>query len=194
MTGKKLQLLVGLGNPGRKYSRTRHNVGFMVADRIAENFSINLNSKKFDTEFGKGQINGNNVIIAKPMAYMNRSGPPVLNLAKYYNILIEDLLVIHDDIDLDFERIKIKSKGGHGGHKGIKSLIDAFGSGDFSRIRIGVGRPEVQMDVSDHVLGKFSSGEKKFLDRFIERSGEAAVNVLCEGIIKGMNRFNFINI
>jgi PTH1 family peptidyl-tRNA hydrolase len=194
MTGKKLQLLVGLGNPGRKYSRTRHNVGFMVADRIAENFSINLNSKKFDTEFGKGQINGNNVIIVKPMAYMNRSGPPVLNLAKYYNILIEDLLVIHDDIDLDFERIKIKSKGGHGGHKGIKSLIDAFGSGDFSRIRIGVGRPEVQMDVSDHVLGKFSSGEKKFLDRFIERSDEAAVNVLCEGIIKGMNRFNFINI
>jgi PTH1 family peptidyl-tRNA hydrolase len=194
MTGKKLQLLVGLGNPGRKYSRTRHNVGFMIADWIAENFSINLNSKKFDTEFGKGQINGNNVIIAKPMAYMNRSGPPVLNLAKYYNILIEDLLVIHDDIDLDFERIKIKSKGGHGGHKGIKSLIDAFGSGDFSRIRIGVGRPEVQMDVSDHVLGKFSPGEKKFLDRFIERSGEAAVNVLCEGIIKGMNRFNFINI
>jgi PTH1 family peptidyl-tRNA hydrolase len=190
MSQKRVFLIIGLGNPGKRYGNTRHNAGFMVIDEIADAFSIPIDKKKFDVVFGRGKIDSHDVILAKPMAFMNKSGPPTLNLASYFSIPCEDLLVIHDDIDLTYERIKIKSKGGHAGHNGIRSLIDAFGNGDFDRIRIGIGRPQAQNGVSSHVLGKFSAVEAKNFDRIVKRARDAAVTVICSGVREGMDKFN----
>jgi len=186
----QVRLVVGLGNPGREYEKTRHNAGFMAVDHIAQTFSISLDKSKFNTVFGKGLIEGVDVILAKPMAFMNKSGPPVQNLAGYFKILSKDMLVIHDDIDLDFGRIKIIEKGGHGGHNGVRSLMDAFGVGDFPRIRIGIGRSGTGADVTDHVLGKYSADESKTLGQIITGARDAVVTILCKGIKDGMNRFN----
>jgi PTH1 family peptidyl-tRNA hydrolase len=124
------------------------------------------------------------------MAFMNRSGPPVQKLAHYYQIQCEDMLVIHDDIDLAYGRLKIKEKGGHGGHNGIRSLMDAFGGGDFVRLRIGVGRSEFGQSVTNHVLGRFSAQHAEFLNRIISAGRDAVVTVLCKGTKAGMNLFN----
>jgi len=190
MPKNRVRLVVGLGNPGNTYQRTRHNVGFMVVDQIAEAFSIALVKQKFDTVFGRGSVDDVEVVLAKPMAFMNRSGPQVQKIARYFRILSEDMLVVHDDIDLAFGRIKIKEKGGDGGHKGVRSIIDAFGGGDFVRLRIGVGRPEAGISAADYVLGKFSLKEKKVLHRIITEARDAVVTILCKGAKEGMDRFN----
>jgi PTH1 family peptidyl-tRNA hydrolase len=182
--------VVGLGNPGRSYQDTRHNAGFMIADKIAGDYRISFSKKKFDTVYGRGCIEGIDILLAKPMAYMNRSGPPVQQLAQYYRIQSADLLVIHDDIDLAFGRLKIKEKGGHGGHNGIRSLIEAFGGGNFARLRIGVGRSESGSGVTDHVLGKFTSQQTPILDRIIKNARDAVVTILSQGTKVGMNVFN----
>ncbi len=186
----KLRLVVGLGNPGVRYRKTRHNVGFMAVDSIAQQFGIALDREKFGVVFGRGSVERVTVVLAKPVAFMNRSGPPVQQLAHYYRIPCEDMLVIHDDIDLAFGKLKIKKKGGHGGHNGVRSLMDAFGGGDFVRLRIGVGRSEAGISVTDHVLGKFSAEQAKILDRIISSARDAVVTVLCEGTQVGMNVFN----
>ena len=186
----QLHLLIGLGNPGGQYKKTRHNAGFMLIDAVSDTFSIALNKKKFDAEFGRGYIEDVEVILAKPQAFMNRSGPPVQKLAAYFNISIQDILVIHDDIDLNLGRIKIKKKGGGGGHNGIKSLINALHSGDFPRLRIGTGRPDEHTEVIGHVLGRFTDRESEIMERTIFRAKEAVVTIICNGIKEGMNRFN----
>ena len=190
MPQKRLHLVVGLGNPGDAYKQTRHNTGFMVVDEVADSFSISLNKSKFEALFGRGFVNGVEVIIVRPMAFMNRSGPPVYQIATYFKIPSEDMLVVHDDIDLAFGRIKIQEKGGDGGHKGIRSLMDVFGGGDFTRLRIGIGRSEREISVTDHVLGRFSSDEKAVMKQIITHAKDAVVNILCKGIEEGMNRFN----
>jgi PTH1 family peptidyl-tRNA hydrolase len=184
------RLVVGLGNPGKDYARTRHNAGFMVIDKLANGHQITLNKRKFNAVYGNGRLGTLEVILAKPLGYMNRSGPPVRQLAAYYRISNQDVLVVHDDIDLDFGRIKIKEKGGHGGHNGIKSLMTAFGDGDFRRVRIGVGRPSSGRDAADHVLGRFGKDERTELERIITLAQDAVVTVLTEGVQSGMNRFN----
>ena len=189
-----VRLVVGLGNPGKEYVNTRHNAGFMAVDDIAQAFSISLDKKKFSTIFGKGLIQGIDVILAKPMAFMNKSGPPVQNLAGYFKILSKDMLVIHDDIDLDFGRIKIIQKGGHGGHNGVRSLMDAFGEGDFSRVRIGIGRSETGKDVTGHVLGKIDKNESDTLNEAILKARGAVVTILTKGIKDGMNLYNRKNL
>ena len=190
MPANRLRLVVGLGNPGKAYENTRHNAGFMVADQIARDFNIVFDKAKFDAVFGRGLIENVDVILAKPMAFMNRSGPPLQQLAHYFRIPGEDMLVIHDDIDLAFGRIKIKEKGGHGGHNGIRSIMDAFGGGEFSRLRLGVGRSEAGESVTDHVLGKFSADRAETLSRIISGARDAVVEILCNGTKAGMNLFN----
>jgi len=194
MPQKRLHLVVGLGNPGDAYNQTRHNTGFMVVDEVADSFSIALNKSKFDTLFGRGFINSVEVVIVKPMAFMNRSGPPVYQIAKYFKIPSKDMLVIQDDIDLAFGKLKIQEKGGDGGHKGIRSLIDVFGGGDFTRLRIGIGRgiinSRAETSVTDHVLGGFNSDETMILDQIISTAREAAVTFLCKGTKEAMNCFN----
>ncbi|MDQ1330552.1 MAG: peptidyl-tRNA hydrolase, family [Thermodesulfobacteriota bacterium] len=190
MPDKRVCLIAGLGNPGDTYARTRHNSGFMVVDALSDEFSIPVEKKKFEAVYGRGTINGIDVVLAKPMAYMNRSGPPVQNLSNYFRVLHKDLLIVYDDIDLAFGRLKINVKGGDGGHKGIRSIIDSFGGDDIPRLRIGVGRSGSGISVSDYVLGRFSDKEKEDLDRVIKMAGDAAVTILCDGITEGMNRFN----
>ena len=190
MPQKRMRLIVGLGNPGTQYEHTRHNAGFMVVDKLAEDFGIAVNKNRFDVRYGRGNIEGQAVMLARPMAFMNRSGWPVQKLAAYYKISTKDLIVIHDDIDLDFGRLKIKEKGGHGGHKGLKSIIDAVGEGEFVRLRMGVGHSGVKNSVSDHVLGPFNADEARLLDAVIVRARDAIVAILTEGIEVGMNRFN----
>jgi len=185
-----MRLVVGLGNPGDAYRNTRHNAGFMVADKIADDFNISFDKTKFDSVYGRGFVEKVEVVLAKPMAYMNRTGPPVQKLAHYYRIQCKDILVIHDDIDLVYGRIKIKEKGGHGGHNGIRSLMDALGGGDFVRLRIGVGRSEAGADVTGHVLGRFSPEQTQILDRIIANARDAVVTILSKGTKVGMNLFN----
>jgi len=190
MPANRLRLVVGLGNPGKPYEDTRHNAGFMVADKIAQDFNISFNKTKFDATLGRGFIENSDVLLAKPMAFMNRSGPSLQKLAHYFRIPSEDMLVIHDDIDLAFGRLKIKEKGGHGGHNGIRSIMDAFGGGNFVRLRIGVGRSEAGESVTDHVLGRFSAAKAEMVTRVISAARDAVVTVLCEGTKVGMNAFN----
>jgi len=199
MPEKGLYLIAGLGNPGRKYMNTRHNAGFMVVDQLAGENAVSVNQKKFDCQWGRGTIAGVSCILMKPMAYMNRSGPPVQQLSTYFKIKSEKILVIHDDIDLALGRVKIKEKGGDGGHKGIKSIIQSLGGGEFLRLRIGIGRggepaerqPDVEpSDVIRHVLGRFKANEMEILDRMIQTSGKRVESILCEGVKKAMNKFN----
>jgi PTH1 family peptidyl-tRNA hydrolase len=183
-------MIAGLGNPGRKYAKTRHNIGFMVVEQLAEKFDIPLNQKKFDTLFGLGEIDTVKVILTEPLAFMNRSGPPILQLAKYYKLTFDHVLVIHDDIDILFGNIKIKAKGGHGGHNGLRSIAGVAGGGEFPRIRIGIGRPDTHIDVTDHVLGKFSKDETDDLDTVLTCAAEAAQSIIYKGLILSMNKFN----
>ena len=185
-----LRLVVGLGNPGARYENTRHNAGFIIADKIARDFNIFFDKRKFDCIFGRGFIEDVEVLLAKPMAFMNRSGPPIQQLAHFFRIQCKEMVVIHDDIDLVFGRLKIKEKGGHGGHNGIRSLLNAFGGGDFVRLRIGVGRSEFGDSVTDHVLGRFSAQNAEVLSRITSGARDAVVTVLCKGTKAGMNLFN----
>jgi len=190
MPEKRARLVVGLGNPGADYANTRHNAGFLVVDEVADRWSVSLHQKKFKIVFGRGKIGGVESIIAKPQDYMNRSGPPVRQVADYFKIAYRDVLVIHDDIDLEFGRLKIKEKGGHGGHNGVRSIIDSLGEDAFARLRVGVGRSGNDGNVTDHVLGRFRQSERSALKNIIGRARDAVETILCEGTKEGMNRFN----
>ena len=183
-------MIVGLGNPGLKYSATRHNIGFEVIAAISREFVISLEMHPANARVGIGCIRGREVILVQPMAYMNLSGSPVYQLAQSFGLSCEDMLIVHDDMDLAFGRIKIKEKGGSGGHNGIQSLIDAFGGGDFARLRMGIGRPEAGMNAVDHVLSSFNPEESRMLEHIISRARDAVVTILCNGAKEGMNRFN----
>jgi len=190
MPAEHVRLVIGLGNPGNDYADTRHNAGFLVVDDVAETWSITIHQKKFNVEFGRGRIKGIDTILVKPQAYMNKSGPPVRQVSDYFKISYRDMLVVHDDIDLEFGRLKIKEKGGHGGHNGVRSLIDAWGEDAFVRLRVGVGRSGDQGNVVNHVLGRFGRQEKAALEKVVDRARDAVETILCEGTKEGMNRFN----
>jgi PTH1 family peptidyl-tRNA hydrolase len=190
MSNDRLWLIAGLGNPGRKYAVTRHNVGFMTVDRIAEENSILINQNKLGADFGAGSVSGTRVLLAKPMAFMNRSGLPLAQLTAYFKLSLDHVLVIHDDIDILFGNLKIKAKGGHGGHNGLRSIIAAAGGDNFPRIRVGIGRPDARMEVTDHVLGKFSRDEASQLDAVLGHAAEAAQTIIEKGLPLSMNRFN----
>jgi len=190
MSAGTLHVVAGLGNPGDKYRGTRHNVGFLVIDALSLEYGIPVDRRKFDGFYGRGSISGAEVILIKPQSFMNRSGIPIFRLREYFGISHGNMLVIHDDIDLVYGRIKIKVKGGHGGHNGVRSIIDTLGDGNFNRLRVGIGRSGNESNVTGHVLGRFSPDEKKILEQIVARSRDAAVTILCEGTKEGMNRFN----
>jgi PTH1 family peptidyl-tRNA hydrolase len=190
MSEENIRLIAGLGNPGDSYSKTRHNIGFMVIDALSSKFSIPVEKKKFDALYGRGLIEGIGTILVKPMAFMNMSGFPVQNLSAYFNISCGNMLIIYDDVDLAFGRLKIVEKSGHGGHRGMKSIIDAFGDRNIPRLRIGIGRSEAGASTSDHVLGKFSKVENELIDKIINRASDAVTEIFRNGIVGGMNRYN----
>jgi peptidyl-tRNA hydrolase, PTH1 family len=190
MSDSTFKMIAGLGNPGANYSQTRHNIGFLIADDIATRYSLSFNKTQFDSEYTKAKIKGNEVFIVKPMCYMNRSGYPIQKFSSYYKIDINDVIVVHDDIDLEFGKIKIVKSRGHGGHNGVRSIFEAFGKKDVIRVRIGVGRPGGQKEVSKHVLGGFSEQEKKALGSLIENGVGACLAILKKNVTSAMNVWN----
>lgn len=188
MGQRRRKLVVGLGNPGSEYRNTRHNVGFMVAEIFARRHGISLSGRKFDALWGKGSMDGTEVLVSMPQTYMNLSGASVSRMADFYQIHGEDILVVHDDMDLPFGRIRVKEKGGHAGHNGLRSIISSLGGGDFTRLRIGIGRPA--HTATDHVLGGFSQNEREELADIVQLAVEAAEAVVLLGPITAMNRFN----
>lgn len=185
-----MKLIVGLGNPGVKYAATRHNIGFMVAERLAAASGIALKKKGHQGLYGVGKIAGCETLILLPQTFMNRSGVSVNSALKSLGAQPGDLVVVHDEIDLPFGQVRIKAGGGHGGHNGIRSICDAIGSRDFVRIRVGVGRPPGEGDVSGYVLGPFGAAEKKCLDDVLDGSTEAIIALLVKGEQAAMNDFN----
>jgi PTH1 family peptidyl-tRNA hydrolase len=183
-------VVVGLGNPGQAYRLTRHNIGFAVLDRLAALNRMTFSRTAFEAAAALGSIGGVAAVLVKPLAYMNCSGPPVKAVLTHYGISCEAMVVVHDDIDLALGRLKIKEKGGHGGHNGLKSLIDALGSGNFIRLRMGIGRPETGMTVTDHVLTPFSDAQRQVVEPLVENACRAATVMLSLGTREAMNRFN----
>jgi peptidyl-tRNA hydrolase, PTH1 family len=185
-----VKLIVGLGNPGKKYESTRHNVGFHVIDEVAKNLNINLNQEKFKGMFGFETIAGQKVFLLKPLTYMNLSGESVRPLMDFYKIGIDDVLIVYDDLDLPPGKIRLRQKGGHGGHNGIKSLLAHLGNENFKRIRIGVGRPEAGEPVANYVLSTFAPQEKQEVADAVVLAGKACEAWLNEEFLQVMNRFN----
>ena len=183
-------LFVGLGNPGDRYAATRHNVGFMVLDRFAEQRRITLNKHKYDSLMGRTTIAGQAAVLLKPMTFMNLSGKAVLKAVRSFQLSPEQVFVAYDDIDLPLGRIRIRTQGSSAGHNGIKSITEALGSQSYSRMRVGVGRPPEHQDPADYVLEEFDPAEKEILENVINLSAEALFSVVHIGIEKTMNLFN----
>jgi PTH1 family peptidyl-tRNA hydrolase len=185
-----MKLITGLGNPGSKYAGTRHNIGFMVAERLAQGNGIALKKKGHQGIYGVGRVAGRETTILLPQTYMNLSGVSVGSACKSLAVDPGDLIVIHDDIDLPFGVLKIRTGGGHGGHNGIRSIREVLGSGDFIRVKVGVGRPEAGGDVAGHVLQVFSAEERGKLDNVVDNSTKAVETILLQGVPIAMNEFN----
>jgi len=185
-----VNLIVGLGNPGRRYRFTRHNTGFLVIDELAGRNGIDLEERRYKTRFGRGLIKEHEAILAKPLTFMNLSGLAVGRIMEVFHLEEKDLIVIHDDVDIDFGGIKIRQGGGHGGHKGIESIQDLLGGSGFVRIKVGIGKPKGYPNVSDYVLEPFGDDEKIPLGEIIARAAESVETLLCEGVQRAMSRFN----
>lgn len=190
-----MKLIIGLGNPGKEYFANRHNIGFLCLNYLARLYKISFDKKESKARTGRGIIAENEVVLAKPQTYMNASGQSVSLLMRRYNLGPENLIVIHDDIDLPLGKIRIRSSSSSGGHKGIQSIIDFLNSRDFVRIRVGIGRPDIQAgnkeaEVIGYVLGNFSREEEDVVDNTIHLVSEAVVCLLTGGLVKAMNEFN----
>lgn len=188
--GKLVKLIVGLGNPGKEYEETRHNIGFKVIDELSKNLQIPLNETKFKGLFGKGNINGTQVILLKPMTYMNLSGEAVGALMNFYKIPTDELLVIYDELDLPVGKIRLRYKGSAGGHNGIKSIIQHIGTQEFNRIRIGIDRPERGMPVANYVLSKFKKEDLPVMQEMVEKSAKACEEWIEKPFLEVMNIYN----
>ncbi len=181
-------LVVGLGNPGPRYEATRHNVGFLVADILAERIGAGFKvHKKSGAEVTTGRLGGRSVVLAKPRTYMNESGRHVGPLAKFYSVAPADVVVIHDELDIDFGRIRLKFGGGEGGHNGLRSIASALGTKDFQRVRIGVGRPPGRQDPAAFVLENFNSRERPELGLVLENAADATELLLQHGVEAAQN-------
>lgn len=183
-----MKLIVGLGNPGREYQGTRHNIGFMVLDILARAHGISVKSRRNKAHVGEGVIENQKVVLAKPLTYMNLSGEAVGGLMRRYRLKPADLIVVSDDVDLPLGRIRIRASGSAGGHKGLRSIIHSLGTQEFARIRVGIGSPDREM--VDYVLSRFHRKERDVVKEVVGRSADAVQMILAEGIEQAMNRFN----
>ena len=187
-----MKLIVGLGNPGREYRETRHNVGFLVVEEIGRRHGLGwalAPSQVPDASIAK-KFGAEPVMLAKPLTYMNRSGDAVAALTRYFDVAVEDLLVVVDEAALPLGRLRARAHGSAGGHNGLKSIIDRLGTKEFSRLRLGVGRGDARRDLADHVLSTFDAGERADVDSLITRAADAAEMFAAEGIVKVMNVYN----
>lgn len=188
MHEKPVLLIVGLGNPGREYEKTRHNAGFMLVDLLASEFGIKFD-KKGKGVWGKGRISGQDVLLLKPQTFMNLSGEAVAEARAFYKVPEGSVIVAYDDCDLPTGKIRIRKDGGSGGHRGVNSIIAALGTKEFPRIRLGVGRPALG-DIVGYVLSPFTKDEQSAVDEMLSRGKEAVELLMTSGIDQAMNRFN----
>ena len=184
-------LIVGLGNPGPEYAKTRHNCGFRALDILAQKLGCKVDKGKFEGLYGQTTYEEHKLFLLKPLTYMNLSGRSVLQLSAYFNIPPQRIVVIFDDISLDIGRLRIRSNGSAGGHNGIKSIISQLGSQDFPRVKVGVGaKPNPDFDLADWVLSAFSASEEKSLQAALDRAADAALCIVSQGTMEAANRFN----
>lgn len=183
-------LVVGLGNPGPKYEGTRHNVGFEVVELLADAAGASFSEKKWKARIAKGRIAGDDVLILEPQTFMNLSGESVGPALGFYKLGTEALIVVHDEVDLPVGAVKLKKGGGHGGHNGLRSLIQHLPDPDFIRVRIGVGRPPPEWDTADHVLSSFGPADRRQIDEAVKSAAEAVEAVIRDGLPKAMNVVN----
>ncbi len=193
-----MKLIVGLGNPGRNYAGNHHNIGFMCLKHFARTQGVRFDKKQGLARIGTGEVAGSKVIVARPQTYMNQSGQSVSRLMQRFNVNLDDLLVICDDLDLPLGKIRIRHGGGSGGHKGVESIITELGTQDFSRLRVGIGRPGVaessteisEADIIAYVLSDFTPDEKQTIAKVMPKVSEAILCFLTEGLTAAMNRYN----
>ncbi len=182
-------IIVGLGNPGKKYSRSRHNIGFMVVEEIAKRHAIEFQEENNTRRTGRGSIDKEEVLLLEPLVYMNRSGIVVDEIITTWSVPLKNLIVIHDDIDMETGKLRIKRKSSSGGHKGVESIIQGVSSCDFIRVKIGIGR-EVGISEEDYVLRRFKKDEVFIIKKVIERASDSVKSILTDGLEKAMNKYN----
>jgi PTH1 family peptidyl-tRNA hydrolase len=183
-------LVVGLGNPGREYAGNRHNIGFEVVAELATRAKASSLREKFGAELAEATIRGQRALLCRPMEFMNASGQPVARVAKFWKIAPEATIVVHDDLDIPFGRLKLAAGGGHGGNNGVRSLLADLGTADFLRVRFGIGRPAPGGDAADYVLTDFSRAEQKELPALRAEAADAVEEIIARGLVAAMNRFN----
>lgn len=183
-------LVVGLGNPGPEYAAHRHNVGQMVADELARRIGSGFRSARGHAVVAEGRVapGAPKLILAKPLSFMNGSGGPVAQLARFYSVPVDHLVLIHDDLDIPFDSLRLKSGGGHGGHNGVRDVASALGSPDFARVRVGIGRPPGRQDSADFVLKPFSAAERVILPSLIVEAADAVEQLTTEGLLAAQQR------
>jgi peptidyl-tRNA hydrolase, PTH1 family len=185
-----VKLIVGLGNPGKKYERTRHNLGFLVIDRLAARYAVPLDKRQCGALLGDWRFNGERLILAKPQIFMNRSGAVVKDLLQDYGGTAQDLVVVYDDLDLSYGRIRIRAEGGAAGHRGMLSILESLSGAPFYRVRVGIGRPPDEVDPADYVLEPFTDDETSTLEEIVDRAAESVVCLLTEGPRRAMELYN----
>jgi len=183
-------ILVGLGNPGREYENTRHNMGFMVIDRLAKKWGVGLQKMRYRSLVGEGRFNEKKVVLVKPQTYMNNSGIAVASFVRFHKPALEQVLVVFDDLDLPFGSLRFRPSGGSSGQKGMQSIIDQIGNDGFPRLRVGVGRPPGRMEASDYILRPFKKSEQETLEMVLLASADAIETFLREGLEKCMTVYN----
>jgi PTH1 family peptidyl-tRNA hydrolase len=183
-------LIVGLGNPGARYEETRHNAGFLVVERLASRWSIDVSQKLFGALVGAGQVAGHKVAMAMPQSFMNLSGQPTRSVMGFYKIPAERVLVVHDELDIPFGDVRLKVGGGHGGHNGLRDLGAQLGGPGFPRVRVGIGRPPAGWDTADYVLGRWNPTERDSLGAVLDTAADAVEAVLKDGVQLAMNQIN----
>lgn len=183
-------MIVGLGNPGEKYAQTRHNLGAMVVVKLAERAGAALKSHKSGCLVAEADVGGERVVLARPTSYMNESGRPVGHLARWFKVTPERVIVVHDELDIPFEEVRVKFGGGTAGHNGLRSLASHLGTKDFPRVRVGIGRPRTRDGAVGHVLDSFSAAERKALPEVVESAADAVETVVANGVERAMNLVN----
>ena len=185
-------LVVGLGNPGAQYAGNRHNVGQMVADELASRVGATFKSHKTPSRVAEGFLGPGRpkLVLAKPNSYMNTSGGPVSALLKFYSLDVDRLIVVHDELDIPFDTVRLKRGGGHGGHTGLRDIQKAAGSPEFTRVRVGIGRPPGRMDAADYVLRDFAGAEREALPNLLADAADAVESIVSDGLIAAQQRFH----
>jgi len=185
-----MYIIMGLGNPGKKYENTRHNVGFDVIDKLADRMNISIDKIKHKALIGEGRIGSEKIVLVKPQTYMNLSGETAISISQFYKIDLDNFIVVYDDIDLDIGKLRIRKKGSAGSHNGMKSIIKCLGSQEFPRVRVGVSKPEPGRDLADFVLSRVPKERQADMDSAIDRATSTVEEIIKNGLDIAMNKYN----